>query len=253
MTANTERITLQAASIYVSSQLQIRHSLNHDQVDTYRNNYLNGIDMPPIEIARLGERYWVVDGFHRLAAMKRISPSYEVDCILLKGLSRDAIRWRAVEANMKHGLALTQDERRGGFNVFVGQRMNRKTSRRKPLRECGPEDFMSYSELGKLFGISSKTAQRWMWELYPRTARAQGRKANNPNTEQNQTRGLRDLSINTPEQQVEEALIMFGTALNNIGQEKDRKEAFQGIVETYQKWLHRMQEDYSYLPEIADF
>ncbi|CCH47804.1 ParB/Srx family N-terminal domain-containing protein [Pseudodesulfovibrio piezophilus] len=145
MTNKHERLTLEANAIFVSAQIQIRHKLNPEQVETYRNNYLNGIDMPPIEIALLGNRYWVVDGFHRLAAMKTINPAYPVDAILLKGMSQAKVRWRAASANMQHGLPLTRTEKQQAFKVFVGLKMNRKTSKRKPLRDCGPKDFMSRS------------------------------------------------------------------------------------------------------------
>ena len=53
-------------------------------------------------VFRDGEKYWLVDGFHRFTAARKAGRT-EIECVIYAGKLADA-RWFSYSANQTHGL-----------------------------------------------------------------------------------------------------------------------------------------------------
>lgn len=81
---------------------QFRDGIDDETMHEYLEAMKEGAVFPPIETVFDGQHHWVVDGFHRLAAInRRGSPSINVSCI--HGSLEEA-RLLALGANANHGL-----------------------------------------------------------------------------------------------------------------------------------------------------
>jgi len=61
--------------INVDGQTQMRAMvLDPEVVEDYAINMADGAEFPPIILFYDGEKYWPGDGFHRIAAARRIGP-----------------------------------------------------------------------------------------------------------------------------------------------------------------------------------
>ena len=71
---------------------------------------LNDADFPPVILYRDGTDYWLGDGYHRVAAARKIEREI-VKAEVREGTARDAILC-GVGANSTHGLQRTQADKR---------------------------------------------------------------------------------------------------------------------------------------------
>ena len=55
----------------------------------------NKVTFPPVVVYFDGKTYWLVDGFHRVAAY-RLAGRMEIDCLVIEGTKADA-QWRLAE------------------------------------------------------------------------------------------------------------------------------------------------------------
>lgn len=102
------------ASIRVDGGTQIRERLDPEAI----NDYARAIDdLPPIEVVWDGECYWLVDGFHRLAAHRQIG-RLDVDALVREGTRRDAVI-SACAANVGHGVRRTNRDKRAAVRTLL--------------------------------------------------------------------------------------------------------------------------------------
>jgi hypothetical protein len=98
------------ASINNSAGTQHR-LLNTDKVLEYAELINEGIVLPPVTVIFDGRDYFLVDGFHRLAAQRRTANKY-ISCQIYDGTKLDAI-FMSYTANQAHGIPRTRDEIKG--------------------------------------------------------------------------------------------------------------------------------------------
>lgn len=91
-------------------ELQPRATLNNEAISDYQDAYFEGVDMPPLEIVSDGETNWLVDGFHRLAALKKLDFLEAPKVIIRPGSKSDAIR-AAIAANRNFGVRRTNADK----------------------------------------------------------------------------------------------------------------------------------------------
>lgn len=89
---------------------QIRSGLNEEKVAEYLEAMQEGDQFPEIVVHYDGTNYWLSSGFHRLAAVKRLGRR-DIAVKIEQG-SLDDARDYACSANARHGLPMTQEERR---------------------------------------------------------------------------------------------------------------------------------------------
>lgn len=99
--------------------------------------------LPPIEVNQHSE---LIDGFHRWSAHKEAGAT-QIAATITATASDDELLALAVDRNAKHGMQLSQEDKR---KLAVRLFTSRQT----------PED-----ELAKLLSVSPKTVQRWLGDI----------------------------------------------------------------------------------------
>lgn len=103
--------------IRIDGGTQTRESINESVVSEYAEAMTDGAKFPPIVVFHDGADYWLADGFHRLAAAKRIG-TVEMPADIRQGTRRDAILF-SVGANSGHGLRRTNSDKRRAVETLL--------------------------------------------------------------------------------------------------------------------------------------
>jgi len=94
-------------AIQIDYDIQLRESTNTDLINEYAEKF---DELPPLKVFYDGSKFWLADGFHRIAAAKKIERK-KVLCEVEDGTKRDAILY-ACGANANHGLRRTNADKR---------------------------------------------------------------------------------------------------------------------------------------------
>lgn len=96
---------------------QLRESLNEDAISDYADAFLEGADFPPVTCFRTGDKTWLADGFHRVAAA--LDAKVEtISAVIHKGTLRDAILF-AAGVNAKNGLHRTRADKQKAIRTLL--------------------------------------------------------------------------------------------------------------------------------------
>jgi hypothetical protein len=111
MSAPGAPVEVALAEIAASSDTQMRVvGIDPDTVTSYANDLLAGAVFPAIKVFHDGARYHLSDGFHRVAASRRVGRE-TILAEVVEGTSRDATL-AACSANATHGLRRSNDDKR---------------------------------------------------------------------------------------------------------------------------------------------
>jgi len=114
-----------------------------EKVEEYKELLEEGVEFDPIQVwEREDGQYWVVDGVHRVEAHKRAGRE-RIKAKLIKCKDELDYRIKAIQANLKHGLALAQGERPELARILYRQGMKEE-------------------EVRKVFGVSQDTVRKWL-------------------------------------------------------------------------------------------
>lgn len=156
---------------------QIRNALTENAVRQYVRNYKYGSGMPPIEVAVVDDIFYLVDGYHRLEALRRLGRT-TVTATVYELPDLESVVWRGWEINSKPGVHYTNDERRKAFKLYI--KLGRCYVEGKPRI---PRWLKSMNQIGRDWSIHPNTAKalikelhRPTWEMY--LARGEGRMEN---------------------------------------------------------------------------
>jgi hypothetical protein len=89
---------------------QMRVEMRPETVNDYAEAMLDDADFPPVILYHDGTDYWLGDGYHRVAAARKIERE-SIKAEVREGTARDAILC-GVGANATHGLQRTQADKR---------------------------------------------------------------------------------------------------------------------------------------------
>lgn len=96
--------------IQIDSSLQSRVKMSDSVVSEYSAAMMEGQQFPPVVIFDDGEKKFLADGFHRLAA-SRAAGRDRIEADVRKGTRHDAFIF-SLQANATHGLRRTIDDKR---------------------------------------------------------------------------------------------------------------------------------------------
>jgi hypothetical protein len=161
VSAPTKQIkTARIDSLIRDDRFQARQGLDPGTVKRYATIYREDPDkLPPIKIALINKAGFVIDGWHRVAALEANKSVY-VRAEVIAATEAEAFAM-ASTANLAHGKPLRTKELRKAFALFVKGGQHRK----------GKSGFKSYRELAKDLGVSHMTVYRWMKRDFPQIAR----------------------------------------------------------------------------------
>jgi len=129
-----------------------------EKVEEYKELIEEGVEFDPILVwEREDGQYWVIDGVHRIEAHKRAGKE-RIKAKLLKCKDELDYRIKAIQANLKHGLALAKGER-----PILAQTLYRQG--------------LSEEEIRKVFGVSKDTVRKWLAPVKQEEKQAKIKKA----------------------------------------------------------------------------
>ncbi|NCD21364.1 MAG: hypothetical protein EOL90_00280 [Spartobacteria bacterium] len=102
----------------------------------YADEMTEGSAFPPVVLFYDGQRYWIADGFHRIAAAEQCGFK-EIEADVREGTRLDAV-WFALGANRQHGRRMTHDDRIAAVKRGVIEFQVR--SNREIARQIGCDD-----------------------------------------------------------------------------------------------------------------
>lgn len=139
--------TLKPEEITVDQRLQVRKALDEPTVERYATLIGEGERFPPLTCGWVNGAgpIYLIDGFHRHAAYSQLPQlsGRAQDCFVKDYNSFDDMFEDALLCNMKHGLTLTEEERRDAIQKVI-QRHPEESQRQLAWR-CG----CSKSVIGK--------------------------------------------------------------------------------------------------------
>ena len=109
---------LRIGDIRVDGGTQMRAELDKPTIEEYHDvlyaqDQVTAWPFPPVVVFYDGADYWLGDGFHRLAAVRKLLPNndvYSVPAEVKAGTRRDAVLY-AASANSDHGLRRTRQDK----------------------------------------------------------------------------------------------------------------------------------------------
>ena len=110
-------LELEVSKLTIEQGYQGRVSLCPEVVVQYIECLLQGDKFPPIKVFHDGNKFILADGFHRVAAYKRMG-SATVAAEIVEGTERDATL-HSVGANSKHGLPRTNADKKKSVSILL--------------------------------------------------------------------------------------------------------------------------------------
>ena len=150
---NFARNTINLDQIIIDQNLQQRVKLDHGVIDDYAIAYGEGVEFPPITIWKCTDeegniqdcsvarsplpvpRYYLVDGFHRVAAAKQAGIE-ELPFTEKSGTYREALLF-SLSVNATHGLRRSNADKRKAVMTLLEDSEWSQWSDRAIARQCG--------------------------------------------------------------------------------------------------------------------
>jgi hypothetical protein len=146
---------LSHASIRTDGGTQTRVALNEETVAEYAAAMEEGAQFPPVVAFYDGTAYWLADGFHRIAAEKRVGWT-ETVADVRQGTRRDAVLY-SVGANGDHGLRRTNADKRRAVETLLMDEEWVKESDNWIAGKCGVSQPFVGSLRSRLITVISQT------------------------------------------------------------------------------------------------
>ena len=99
---------------------QVRAEMNAATVEDYAAALADGAAFPPVVVFFDGERHWLADGFHRVAAHEAAGVE-DVLAEVRQGTREDAL-WFALSANKRHGLPMSNADKQRAVKLALAAR-----------------------------------------------------------------------------------------------------------------------------------
>jgi len=100
---------LDIAVLRIDGDTQPRVGIDQAVVQEYADAMQGGVEFPPVDVVHDGSAYWLVDGFHRFFAHKKLNRP-KIKATVTTGLQSEA-QWRSLAANKSHGLRRTNEDK----------------------------------------------------------------------------------------------------------------------------------------------
>lgn len=100
---------LEMSVVRIDGDTQPRTAINPGISQEYAEAMEAGVEFPPVTVVQDGASYWLVDGFHRFFAHRRLNRT-QIRADVITGELAEA-RWLSVAANKSHGLRRTNEDK----------------------------------------------------------------------------------------------------------------------------------------------
>uniref|UniRef100_B8DJ04 ParB domain protein nuclease n=1 Tax=Nitratidesulfovibrio vulgaris (strain DSM 19637 / Miyazaki F) TaxID=883 RepID=B8DJ04_NITV9 len=144
---------------------QVRDKMIQLKINLLAERMRFGIPIPAIEVAQIGQNYYVIDGWHRLEAAVRAKIA-DIPCDVYYKITIEEAKARSVDANTSHGTNLGGRDCKPAFIRYM-------EGNRHILEDgsAGPRAYKSYRHIAAELGCGGKSSiERWMKELFSSVA-----------------------------------------------------------------------------------
>ena len=190
--------------------LQARVAIHHKTVEQYARSMKAGSQFPPVTLYEVEGSLFLVDGFHRLAALSVVAEANEemqpkIQAEVIQGNMGQAMKAAAL-ANTSHGRTLKRSDHRRAFQM---------------LGKSGELEGTDSRSIADLMNnvISHVTIWKWANEDFPGLLEAKPKKGEKPDT--NRERVFDPLSAAQVEQQAALSALLQASRLVHTGKVKD--------------------------------
>lgn len=163
--ASAERLVL-IDRLVLNPEFQVRVKLDEHAIRRYAALYVADRRLDPIRVADVDGVLIVVDGWHRLEALKLSHASHAQ--AVVTAMTRDEAKWEAATANAAHGVQLKRADLVNVFKLYVrsGRHVRKKGEAGRIL------SYKSYREMANElpFPRSHGTIRNWMFKYFPGVA-----------------------------------------------------------------------------------
>lgn len=155
---------IRIAALVLDAKFQFRAAIDPRKVEEYAIAYDLGADFRPVEVAMVNGAAVLVDGWHRIAALKKLGRN-TVWATVEEMSEADAL-WRAAMANLGHGLNLKPAERNRALQAALAAYVRA----RRHLK--GKGQAKSFREIAQELGghVDFGTVRRWLYRFHPKVA-----------------------------------------------------------------------------------
>lgn len=101
--------TIEMSAIRTDGDTQPRTAINPGIVQEYAEAMEAGVEFPPVTIVHDGAAHWLVDGFHRFFAHRRLNRQ-QIKAEVILGELAEA-RWLSLAANKAHGVRRSNEDK----------------------------------------------------------------------------------------------------------------------------------------------
>src|SRR5215470_9391086 len=150
---------------------QMRIEMRAETVNDYAEAMLNDADFPPVILYHDGTDYWLGDGYHRVAAARKIERE-TIKAEVREGTARDAILC-GVGANATHGLQRTQADKRQAIERLLFDPEWARWSDRK-IAEAAKVDHKTVAKVRRELSGEFPTAPARNGEIPTRNGKPNG-------------------------------------------------------------------------------
>ena len=123
------------AAILEDDELRPRATLQSDVISDYAQRMKAGDVFPPVLVYAVHDQYWLVDGYHRVAAA-RSNGSDSIVCEARRGTRLDAA-WEGCASNRDHGLRRSNSDKRRSVLRALSHPKGQRLSDRQIAHHCG--------------------------------------------------------------------------------------------------------------------
>uniref|UniRef100_UPI00056D5F3E hypothetical protein n=1 Tax=Rhizobium fredii TaxID=380 RepID=UPI00056D5F3E len=120
---NVEEQTVIIRRVKKDQRFQMRKKTDPSTIKRYVGIYQAEKSMPPVKIGLINGVPFLIDGWHRLAALEQLGE--ETASALVIECGEQQALWLAASANLEHGLPLKAAELRAVFRALVRAKMQR--------------------------------------------------------------------------------------------------------------------------------
>jgi hypothetical protein len=148
--------TLPLSKLRTDGGTQPRGQLDPEVVAEYAASYQAKASLPPLVVFQDGATHWLVDGFHRLEAL-RTNGARSAQVEVHRGSQTEAI-WYAAGANQQHGLRRTNEDKQRAVVMALdcATKMSPQPSSRQIAEHVGVDHktVEKYRSQATVWGIS---------------------------------------------------------------------------------------------------
>lgn len=145
---NVGESSVAIASIRTDGGTQPREGLDAKYIDDLVEALTNGATLPPVDLMYDGDRYWLYDGFHRLAAHKAVN-RVMISARVHQG-DQAAAQWESYAANQSHGLRRSQADKERAIRAALKHPNGAK---------------LANSLIAKHLGVSDNTVRKYREDM----------------------------------------------------------------------------------------